>query len=355
MKPLLARLDYLRAVALDSVSFGFVNLLQAAHPPPGRFSRRWDEFSRPLGPPSGRGILRPPVRFRPAGTARPGPAPFPQPLSLRARAEQHRRLRLLPCAAGWAAPTMLLAHGLMSVSDIGYKMWARRLNARGWNAIFVHLPFHYSRRLPGHFHGEYSVGGELLRCALGVRQSGRRVPDHPSAAAKKRAGNFSAPGGRATAAGSWRCSAASSRCSSASSWSSPSCISTTPSGARPVPSPCAPPCAGSASAPRTPRAACAWPAPPISSRCSSPRRILIARGPVRQDRAAGGDRGALPPVGRDHFACFPQGHVGYTLHAGKLPPGAGTLGRRFRVRAFLHRPGVVFAHRGGRPYRLHAH
>jgi dienelactone hydrolase len=76
-----------------------------------------------------------------------------------------------PCAKGWTAPTMLLAHGLMSVSDLGYRLWARRLNARGWNAVFVHLPYHYSRRLPWHFHGELSVGGELLRSAHGVRMS----------------------------------------------------------------------------------------------------------------------------------------------------------------------------------------
>ncbi len=66
---------------------------------------------------------------------------------------------------------MLLAHGLMSVSDFGYKLWARRLNARGWNAVFVHLPYHYSRRLPWHFHGELCVGSELLRTAAGIRQA----------------------------------------------------------------------------------------------------------------------------------------------------------------------------------------
>ena len=36
--------------------------------------------------------------------------------------------------------------------------------------MFIHLPYHYSRRLPRHFHGEYSVGGELLRTAAGIRQ-----------------------------------------------------------------------------------------------------------------------------------------------------------------------------------------
>jgi len=59
----------------------------------------------------------------------------------------------------------------MSVSDFGYRRWARRLNARGWNAIFVHLPYHYSRRLPWHFHGELCIGGDLLRNAAGIRQS----------------------------------------------------------------------------------------------------------------------------------------------------------------------------------------
>jgi dienelactone hydrolase len=95
------------------------------------------------------------------------PSPYPGDHEINNKAA----FDFFPCKEGWTAPTMLLAHGLMSVSDIGYRLWARRLNARGWNAVFIHLPYHYSRRLPRHFHGEYCVGGELLRTAAGIRQS----------------------------------------------------------------------------------------------------------------------------------------------------------------------------------------
>ncbi|CAF0705273.1 alpha/beta hydrolase [Candidatus Methylacidithermus pantelleriae] len=76
-----------------------------------------------------------------------------------------------PCPFGWHAPTMILAHGLMSVSDIGYRIWAERLNRWGWNAIFMHLPYHYERRPKGYLTGELAVGADLIRTAEGVRQA----------------------------------------------------------------------------------------------------------------------------------------------------------------------------------------
>ena len=171
MKTILGRLDYLRAMTIDLASFGFVNLLQARHPLPADFRARWDEFTlqwagRPVSD-----FYTIPPGFEPPVLPESGRLHFLSPYPGEHEPNNTAAFDFFPCAQGWTAPTMLLAHGLMSVSDIGYKMWARRLNARGWNAVFVHLPFHYSRRLPGHFHGEYSVGGELIRSALGVRQS----------------------------------------------------------------------------------------------------------------------------------------------------------------------------------------
>ncbi len=52
---------------------------------------------------------------------------------------------LYPCAKGWTAPTVFMLHALMSVSDEGYKRWAQRFNEQGWNACFIHLPYHYTR------------------------------------------------------------------------------------------------------------------------------------------------------------------------------------------------------------------
>ena len=44
-RPLLERLDEMRALAVDVASFGFVNLLQARHPLPPDFRQTWDQFN----------------------------------------------------------------------------------------------------------------------------------------------------------------------------------------------------------------------------------------------------------------------------------------------------------------------
>jgi pimeloyl-ACP methyl ester carboxylesterase len=69
------------------------------------------------------------------------------------------------------APTVIMLHSLMSASDAGYRFWARRLNALDWNAAFVHLPFHYSRRPPGHLNGELCCTGDLILTGDTLRQA----------------------------------------------------------------------------------------------------------------------------------------------------------------------------------------
>ncbi len=64
-----------------------------------------------------------------------------------------------------------MLHALMSASDVGYRRWARRFNALGWNAAFVHLPFHYSRRPPGHLNGELCFTADLLLTGDTLRQA----------------------------------------------------------------------------------------------------------------------------------------------------------------------------------------
>jgi pimeloyl-ACP methyl ester carboxylesterase len=96
---------------------------------------------------------------------------FPSPFSGPHAANNTAAFDLFPCAQGWSQPTMLIAHGLMSVSDIGYRHWARCLNAHGWNAVFCHLPYHYSRCPKGFLAGELAVTADLMRVVEGVRQA----------------------------------------------------------------------------------------------------------------------------------------------------------------------------------------
>jgi hypothetical protein len=170
-RTLLSRLDEARALAVDWFSFGFVNLLQARHPLPADFRSRWDTFAAEWAARPVEEFYRVPDDFTLPELPHEGRLLFPSPYPGEHEINNQAAFDFFPCKEGWTAPTMLIAHGLMSVSDIGYRLWAKRLNARGWNAIFVHLPYHYSRRLPRHFHGEMCVGGELLRTAAGIRQS----------------------------------------------------------------------------------------------------------------------------------------------------------------------------------------
>jgi hypothetical protein len=170
-RTLLSRLDQARAMAVDLVSFGFVNAMQARHRLPPDFRTRWDAFAAEWASRPVEEYYRIPAGYVPPELPHSGRLTFPSPYPGDHGVNNQAAFDFFPCEQGWTAPTMLLAHGLMSVSDFGYRLWAKRLNARGWNAVFIHLPYHYSRRLPWHFHGELCVGGELLRTAAGIRQS----------------------------------------------------------------------------------------------------------------------------------------------------------------------------------------
>ncbi len=71
---------------------------------------------------------------------------------------------------GPSAPTVLVLHALMSASDIGYRRLATWFHARGWNMLFPHLPFHYSRTPRGHRNGALAITAHLPRNAESLRQ-----------------------------------------------------------------------------------------------------------------------------------------------------------------------------------------
>ncbi|MFY8215101.1 MAG: alpha/beta hydrolase family protein [Chthoniobacterales bacterium] len=70
----------------------------------------------------------------------------------------------------WSRPTVILLHALMSASDVGYRKLARAINQRGWNAVFPHLPFHYSRVPRGFKQGSLAISSNLPRNAESLRQ-----------------------------------------------------------------------------------------------------------------------------------------------------------------------------------------
>jgi len=92
------------------------------------------------------------------------------PIETEFSANNIARADFFPCPRGWHSPTVLMLHALMSASHIGYRHWAARFNELGWNACFVHLPYHYSRVPRGYWNGELAITADLIRNAEGLRQ-----------------------------------------------------------------------------------------------------------------------------------------------------------------------------------------
>src|SRR5947199_201619 len=81
-----------------------------------------------------------------------------------------RKIVVSHCVARKNALTVFMLHALMSATHIGYRRWAARFNELGWNACFVHLPYHYSRVPRGYWNGELAITADLIRNAEGLRQ-----------------------------------------------------------------------------------------------------------------------------------------------------------------------------------------
>jgi hypothetical protein len=111
-----------------------------------------------------------PAADHPAPGTRHSPLAWPSPILTGFPANDRVHVDLFPCPAGWSAPTVLFLHALMSASDRGYRAGPPSSMRAGWNACFVHLPYHYSRTPRGHWNGELSITADLVRTAEGLRQ-----------------------------------------------------------------------------------------------------------------------------------------------------------------------------------------
>ena len=92
------------------------------------------------------------------------------PIETKFAANNVARVDLFASPRGWNAPAVLMLHALMSATHLGYRRLARRFNELGWNACFVHLPYHYSRVPRGYWNGELAITADLIRNAEGLRQ-----------------------------------------------------------------------------------------------------------------------------------------------------------------------------------------
>jgi 1-acyl-sn-glycerol-3-phosphate acyltransferase len=105
-----------------------------------------------------------------------------------------------PSERGRDAPTVLILHALMSTSPAGYRRCAGQFNELGWNACFIHLPYHYSRVPRGYWNGELAITCDLIRNAEALRQSVTELRQLMSALRERGSSEF---GVLATSYGGW--------------------------------------------------------------------------------------------------------------------------------------------------------
>jgi 1-acyl-sn-glycerol-3-phosphate acyltransferase len=125
---------------------------------------------------------------------------WPSPIETKFPANNVARADFYFCKSGPIAPTVLMLHALMSASHVGYRRWAAHFNELGWNACFVHLPYHYSRVPRGYWNGELAITADLMRNAEGLRQGVMEVRQLMAAMRERGSRGFGVLG---TSYGAW--------------------------------------------------------------------------------------------------------------------------------------------------------
>lgn len=159
----------------DGLSFGFINLLQArrragkhSHEAFMAYCKQWEGLTL------GDYYHLPeevPLLDLPESGSFQTESPIPNPQFTDHPENDHLNCDIWLGPKGWQSPTMFMLHGVMSVSDVGYRLWAKKLNSLGWTAIFFHLPYHYSRKPKNCLSGEIAFSSNLIRTAEGIRQA----------------------------------------------------------------------------------------------------------------------------------------------------------------------------------------
>ena len=160
-----------RATVADSLMCMSMNLVQSRHRLPARSREEMENYVVEWEKLTVHDYYAAPVDADLASAFGSGPTiTWRSPIETKFPANNVARVDPFPCAQGWSAPTVLILHALMSASHMGYHRWAARFNELGWNACFVHLPYHYSRVPFGYWNGELAITADLVRNAEGLRQ-----------------------------------------------------------------------------------------------------------------------------------------------------------------------------------------
>ena len=160
------------ATAIDSLICGLFNLLHTRHRLNGRSREEMESYVMKCERLTPQEYYAAPHERDLARTLASGHATvaWNSPIRTNFAANNVAHAEFFQCAQGTHAPTVLLLHALMSTSRDGHRRCAERFNELGWNACFLHLPYHFSRVPRGYWNGELAITCDLIRNAEGLRQ-----------------------------------------------------------------------------------------------------------------------------------------------------------------------------------------
>jgi 1-acyl-sn-glycerol-3-phosphate acyltransferase len=161
------------ATAVDLAMCASMNLLQSRHRLNGGSAEEMERYvaeCEKLTPQEYYAATEDGDLVRAIKDANGAPITWRSPIETRFPSNNVARADFFPCARGKTAPTVIMLHALMSATRIGYRRWAARFNELGWNACFVHLPYHYSRVPRGYWNGELAITADLIQNAEALRQ-----------------------------------------------------------------------------------------------------------------------------------------------------------------------------------------
>jgi len=139
---------------VDGISIFFFNLLQKPYRLPPNFPSQLCSYIESWRKASFKEYYYPDARYENKITTyianaidRQNQLTFPSFIRSPHSFSNYATFELYPSKRGWhQAPTMILLHGLLSLSLKGYIKWVRWLNNKGWNAVIMHLPYHFQRK-----------------------------------------------------------------------------------------------------------------------------------------------------------------------------------------------------------------
>ena len=198
--------DILRRSAAKTVDFGMcatMNLLQSRHRLNGNSAQAMERYVAECEKLTAHEYYAAPADVHLASAieaANGATVTWRSPIQTSFARNNVARAEFFPSAHPRTAPTVFMLHALMSATHIGYRRWAKKFNELGWNACFVHLPYHYSRVPRGYWNGELAITADLIRNAEGLRQGVMEVRQLISALREKGCRGFGILG---TSYGGW--------------------------------------------------------------------------------------------------------------------------------------------------------